>query len=258
MLKIDVIAYNSPLRNVKPSQKLLAGFLPLILCLCLNSYFTGLFTLTVMTYLCLVQGKVRLNQYVRLLCVPVGFLILGTITIIVNQHPLNEPLLLGFTTETSAYGITASSLNFGSLLILKALACVSCVYFISLNTPMNQLPAYFRKLKFPKFFITLTELIYRFIFVILEQSRKIKIAQQSRLGYDGFKTGIKSSGLLIGSVFLKTQSRCDNIYNALQSRGYEGEIKTLSKEYKNSPKLIITTVVVSCLLLLIRYWETTI
>ncbi len=256
MLKIDVIAYNSPLKKINPSLKLITGFMPLILCLCLNSFGVCIFTLCVMAYLSVEKGRVNIKQYLRLLCVPLSFVILGTVTVIFGQHSLSEPLLLGFTTLTNGYGITRASLGFGMLLIIKALACVSCMYFISLNTPMNQLQSYFRKLKFPKIFITLTELIYRFIFVILEQSRKIKTAQQSRLGYTGFKNSIKSSGILIGSVFIKTQSRCDNIYNALQSRGYDGEIKTLTKKYENSPQLIIITVIVSCLLLLIRYWET--
>ncbi len=174
MLKIDFLAYNSSLCKVNPSQKLLFAFIPLVLCLVFSTFWLCIATFCTMTILCIVLGKINLKQYLKLLLVPLSFLLLGTVTIIFNQYPLSQELLLGFSVNGYKYGITNFSLSFGLLLVFKAIACVSCVYFISLNTPMNQLLTFLREIKLPAFFITLMELVYRFIFVVLEQSKKLK------------------------------------------------------------------------------------
>ena len=118
--------------------------------------------------------------------------------------------------------------------LFRSLAAVSCLYFLSLSTPIVELLSVLRKLKVPKLFIELMSLIYRFIFIILDTVNMIYISQNSRLGYSNLKTGYNSLGKLIGSLFLSSYKRSQDMYTALESRCYDGDINVIENTYKIS------------------------
>ena len=62
----------------------------------------------------------------------------------------------------------------------------------------------------------------------------IYISQNSRLGYSNLKTGYNSLGKLIGSLFLSAYKRSQDMYTALESRCYEGDINVIENTYKIS------------------------
>ena len=76
------------------------------------------------------------------------------------------------------------------------------------------------------------ELIYRFIFVLTETASRIRLAQESRLGYQGLRRSLSSLGTLASMVFLRAWRKADRVYTALESRGYSGSLVTLSGGYR--------------------------
>ncbi len=72
-------------------------------------------------------------------------------------------------------------------------------------------------------------LIYRFIFVLLNISEQISVAQKSRLGNVNFSASLRSAGILGGSIFIKAFKRSNDILNAMESRGYTGSIDYTSE-----------------------------
>lgn len=255
MIKIDDYAYSSSVVNELPRNKLIFGFIPLVICLFANSFFASIITIALMAFMSVKNTKISYNKYLKLILIPFGFLIVGTITIIFSKYPIEHNVLFGFHIKSNVYGVDYVSLMYGLKLIFRALAAVSCMYFISLTTPMNDVLYSLQKIRVPKLIISLMELIYSYIFVLLDEASKMRIAQSSRLGYISFKTSIKSTGELIGMLFLRTYMRCDNIYSALESRGYTGELKTLEKEYQNNKNLINITVLNTVILILVTILE---
>ncbi|ERM90801.1 hypothetical protein O163_14010 [Caldanaerobacter subterraneus subsp. yonseiensis KB-1] len=83
-------------------------------------------------------------------------------------------------------------------------------------------------------FLELLQLVYRFIFVLLKEAEEIYISQEVRLGYKGIKNSFKSLGILTYSLFLKSYKYFQDLYIALESRLYTGDIKIVSKEYRIS------------------------
>jgi cobalt/nickel transport system permease protein len=77
-------------------------------------------------------------------------------------------------------------------------------------------------------------LIYRFIFIMLETINMIYISQNCRLGYSNLKTSYNSLGKLIGSLFLSSYKRSQDMYTALESRCYDGDINVIENIYKIS------------------------
>ena len=116
------------------------------------------------------------------------------------------------------------------------------MYFLSLNTPVTDLTMALGRLHVPKLLVELMELIYRFIFVLAETASNIRTAQDSRLGYRGFRRSVSSLGMLASMVFLRAWRKADRIYTALESRGYTGSLTTLNDAYRPGWGLLPLTV----------------
>lgn len=248
---IDKLAYSSPLAKKSPSAKILYGVATLTVCLLFNSIFVSISVFIIMWISTVSIARVRAKKYITLLLLPFSFLLIGTVTIIIGQHEIGTNTLLGVVIGSYEYGITASSLFAGIQLIMRAMSSISCMYFISLSTPMLDILAVLRKIKIPALLLTLMELIYRYIFVILEEADKIRTSQQARMGYNGFRHSIRSAGELLGTLFFRSIDRCDRVYSALQSRGYEGEFQILNPNHERANGFIIAAIFINIMHILI-------
>ena len=83
----------------------------------------------------------------------------------------------------------------------------------------------------PKLLVELMELIYRFIFVLAETASNIRLAQESRLGYQGFRPVGELPGHPGLHGVLRAWRKGQSIYTALESRGYTGSLTTLAGDY---------------------------
>lgn len=209
---IDKYAYSSKIAAVATGQKLLFGGVPMLLCLISGSVTLSLAVILSMTAFTLYWGNTGLKAYLKLMLIPCGFLVLGVLTIAVDSN--------GITVDSALKSLGVAA---------KALACVSCFYFISLNTPMNSLFGFLQRCRLPSVLVELMELIYRFSFMIWGEASRIHTAQVSRLGYRDFSTSIKSLGQLVGALFVSCLSKADRMNTAVESRGFNGRFSYLSK-----------------------------
>ena len=150
-------------------------------------------------------------------------------------------------------GCTYFSILTAARLFFKSLASVSCLYFLTLTTPIFEILSVLKKLKVPKLFVELMGLIYRFIFVLLDTANMIYISQNSRLGYSTLKTGFNSLGKLIANLFISSYKRSQDIYTAMESRCYDGDINLLENNYTYSYKNISLIIVVEIVLIIMNF-----
>ena len=134
---------------------------------------------------------------------PLAFLVIGGITILIHSYPAGTPVWPPSPWGSGCGALTAAALSQAARLFCKALGAVGCMYFLSLNTPITDLTMALEKLHVPKLLVELMELIYRFIFVLAETASNIRLAQESRLGYQGFRRSLTSLGTLSSMVFLR-------------------------------------------------------
>ena len=228
----DRYAYQSRLRRVSPLPKLLLTAVALVVCLCCNSVAVGLATLVLMGVLITALGGLPPRVYLHFLKVPLVFLVIGTLTIVAGAYPAGTEVAAALPVGDSLWGFTADGLLTGGRLFCKALGAVGCMYFLTLNTPVTDLTMALEKLHVPRLLVELMELIYRFIFVLAESAANIRTAQDSRLGYRGFRRSLSSLGMLASMVFLRAWRKAERIYTALESRGYTGSLTTLTDAYR--------------------------
>ncbi len=128
MSGIDKYAYKSKIAAIKASHKLLFACAMMCICLCFNCIAVSIWTIVAMSVATLFWGGCQLKQYLGLLSIPFSFLIIGVLTIVINQLTTDDIALLSFNLFGAVYGISTGSLNTGFNLFLKAFGAVTCLY----------------------------------------------------------------------------------------------------------------------------------
>ncbi len=229
MINIDTFAYNSKLKDRDPMEKLLFTFVTLSVCLWANSIIISLTVLLIMTWSTIYGGGIPRTVYFKLLLIPMVFLIFGVLAVAIEITPQPYEFLGSISFFNFYLGVSKAGLITATQLFFRALGAVSCLYYLSLNTPMIDVMSALRKLRCPKLLVEMMSLIYRFIFIFITTAETMIIAQSSRLGYSRFMSGYRSLSLLISSIFIRSYQQADKIYTSLESRGYDGELNVLEK-----------------------------
>ncbi|MCK7484444.1 MAG: cobalt ECF transporter T component CbiQ [Bacillus subtilis] len=219
-------------------EKFIFAITTLILCVFLSSPLISVTVLALNSLILIYKAKIKPDCYLKLMTIPFYFLIVGTVTILFTSITPDIKAIFSFNIFYFELGITSNSLDQAANVFLKALASVSCLYFLVLTTPLTDIIHVLRKLKLPELFLELMELIYRLIFILLETAQKIYNSQNSRLGYSSLKNSFKSLGYLISNLFTLSFHRANQLFISLESRGYSGSINVLENEWKISLKNI--------------------
>lgn len=251
MISIDKLAYISELKDVNPIEKFIFSVVTMLMCIVLNNIPASIFILCLMSAITVFKAKIPIKIYIKLMLLPLVFLIIGIATIAINVTQNNNDLIFGFNIFNMRLGCTYESILTAAKLFFKSLGSVSCLYFLTLTTPVFEVLSVLKKFKVPKLFVELMGLIYRFIFVLLDTANMIYISQNSRLGYSTPKAGFKSLGQLVTMLFISSYKRSQDIYIAMESRCYDGDINLLENKYKISYRNITLIILVEILLIFI-------
>lgn len=112
-------------------------------------------------------------------------------------------------------------------LLCKGTLGVMASITLAATTPMRDLLSGFEKLRVPRLIIQIAGFMVRYIDVIVDEMRRMKIARQSR----GFlETGIKAWPVIAksaGALFIRAYERGERIHLAMLSRGYQGTMPTM-------------------------------
>lgn len=254
MLTIDKLCYYSRLRYVNAMEKFTYAVLTLIFCVVSRSLFMAVFVLVLNGILTVRKGRIPFSKYWHYLMLPLAFLVLSTLTVIVNisHTPLNA-----FAFPVGSYYLTGSyaSIYQGIQMILTALASVSCLYFLSFNTPMTDILSVLKKLHCPDLLVELMLLIYRYIFLLLEISSSISISQDSRLGNRDFRTSLKSFGAMASILLIRAMAKSGALYDSMEARCYDGRLQVLEEQYPPKTREILWIVFFEILLFIFTIWS---
>ena len=226
MILIDKLAYSSPLRGKSPFLKSSFAVGSLLICVGAQSLpIAGIIAL-VMATMTLHYGKLSLGHYAKLLAVPLGFLLMGTLAILfqLTKEPLD---LFNIALGSRFLAVSLYSLTYTLRLIAVAMASVMCLYFLTLTTPFLDLLYVLRRLRCPALLVELMLMTYRYIFVILDMAAAISLAQRCRLGNINRRTAIKGMGTMLATVLVRSLKKASLLFDAMESRCYDGEIKVL-------------------------------
>lgn len=238
MIGMDSYAYSNRWRSIKPGDKMLFALASMLLCLFSTQVTPSLLVFLSMIFLTVVQAGVPGNYYFKLFSVPAGFILIGatTVSLSITANPANLQWFISIGPHF--IGITPGGLNQAMLLLGRSAGAASCLFFLALTTPLDDITCQLERWRVPYLIIEMMTLIYRFIFVFWEQAITIHIAQAARLGHVDLKTSLRSLGYLVSSLFINAIDRSHSLYNALVARGYSDSLRVLEDEHQPTPVLI--------------------
>lgn len=132
---IDEIAYASALRQVSPMWKIFVSLYSLFLCLSSHTWVISVLILCAMLIAMTAIRKTRWHHIIRLMQIPLAFVILGCIMILLQVSHHGEKMLLAIPVGSWYFGVTAESVHQFGQVFLQCLAAVSCLYFLSTSHP---------------------------------------------------------------------------------------------------------------------------
>lgn len=219
---IDDYAYRNKLSKVNPNVKFAIGMLLLILAL-INPYnYISLLIIGIMSFIIVGIAKIEFKDYIHFIKTPLVFLIVSIIMILLNFSKDKESLLYSINLGSLYIGVSNESIVSSTRLFFRALSCLTCIYFIMLTTPFNQLIFVLKKLHLPDIVLEISMLMYRFIFIFMEEVADIRKSQELRFGYINLKNGYNSFGLLVNMLFKRMMIRYDEMSIALDMKLYDG------------------------------------
>jgi cobalt/nickel transport system permease protein len=219
---LDDLACRNGLLDVSPKVKLLIGLGSILICVSSPSAVAPLIIAVVLSAAVIFLAKIPPRFYLHLLAVPLSFAILSSI-VVVLFHGTGSPVL---SLPFFGWNITLQSdgLNLGLLLIARTFGGMASLFFVALTTPMIEIFAYLRTLWLPDSIIELSMLIYRYIFVLMEEALMIHSAQTMRLGGSGLLSRLRSISMLASVLFLRSLERGERLMVAMDSRCYSGKL----------------------------------
>ena len=244
MPAIDHHAWTNRWRNRHPAEKLWPALTLLVLTLALPPLQIGPLVLAATTLATVYGAGIPLQTVLRVLAAPAAFLLAG-----IPFLAISLSFAEGFSLHFSANGLRLALET-----SLRALAAMSCLALLTLTTPLADLVPLLRRAGVPAAIVELILLIYRLIFVFAERALTGRQAQAARLGYSRFDRGLRSTGLLAGSLFQRALARAQRLEIGLAARGYTGELRVLSPERALSWRRLALGMTIAGLIGLAGYW----
>jgi cobalt/nickel transport system permease protein len=243
---LEDIAQKNGLRETNTYLKLVAGLGAILLCLFSTSYVPPLFMALLLTGAILILARVDAKTYAELFVVPLWFAVMSVAGIILISGGQDVfwswDLLPGFSLS-----ITRESINKGAFVFCRVIGGMSAMIFIALTTPMTDIFIVFRQCRVPEVVIDLMMIIYRTIFILMDQVIQIYNAQLMRLGYSTWRESIHSFASLCGAAFIASWDAGEDLIRAMDARCYNGKFALLGE---NRPVERIPCLTVGVFLLL--------
>ena len=223
---LDSYAHSNGLRNVNTYYKVLFAILTMIVSLVSKSPVFPLIIFGVVTALIIFKAQISPKFYLKFMAVPFTFAFINLIFMAIF-FGVGAPILkLGIFN----LAVTVDGFNLGFLLLARVMGGFACLAFLALTTPMTELFAVFQSIRIPQIVIELAMLMYRYIFLFLDEAITMYHSQETKLGYSSFRKSYKSMGMLASNLFIKTWMKGEQVYIAMESRCYDGSIRTMGEK----------------------------
>jgi cobalt/nickel transport system permease protein len=214
---------------------------------------TMLFVVSVISF-----SKYEVLSLIPFLLFPVVLLTLGDLPIgfIMKKVLIVSPfaIFVGifnplFDTRTAVvlFGLPLSAgwMSFLSILVKFALT-ISAALLLIATTSFPGVCHALRRFGFPALFVSQLLFLYRYLFVLAEETMRIVRARDLRsFGRRG--TDVRTAVRIIGSLFLRTVERAERIYRAMLSRGFSGDMPPIKYRTMGPADLLFLAITAAAL-----------
>ncbi len=163
-----------------------------------------------------------------------------------------------FSLPESIY-ITSQGVNAAVIFTMRVATCVSSTVLLFLTTPQQMLFKSFRSIGVPKIYVFTLGMTYRYIFVLTNLVRDMYIAKKARtIKSRSMFEEQKWVGGRIGYALIRSLGMSEEVYKAMKSKGYNGDVKTMQEFKMHIRDYISGTMVISLSIALVLISQNTI
>jgi cobalt/nickel transport system permease protein len=147
--------------------------------------------------------------------------------------------------EWRLLAVTDTGLLVTAVLAAKAVAIVTLALVLLGSAPLHVTLAAAGKLGMPNLLVHLTLLTYRYVFVLLDELNRLRIALRVR----GFRNAMtlhayRTVGQVTGTLLVRGSDRAERVAHAMRCRGFDGRFRTLA-EFRTSAADIVMFVLIA-------------
>ncbi|HVM31132.1 MAG TPA: cobalt ECF transporter T component CbiQ [Candidatus Limnocylindrales bacterium] len=132
--------------------------------------------------------------------------------------------------------ISGEGLRMLATILLKSWLSVQVAVLLAFTTPFHELIDALRELRVPRIFVAVIGFMYRYLGVLGEEAGRMSRARAARSAAapDGRPDGgsvlwrARVTGSMVGSLFIRSYERSERIIAAMQSRGFESELRHMA------------------------------
>jgi cobalt/nickel transport system permease protein len=105
-------------------------------------------------------------------------------------------------------------------ILVKSNLCLLTMVVLSNTTPFAGILGVLRSLRVPPLLITVLALMYRYVFLLIDQSERMTRARKSRTFAPRRGSRWKTAAGIVGQLFIRSTERAERIYAAMSARGW--------------------------------------
>jgi cobalt/nickel transport system permease protein len=106
-------------------------------------------------------------------------------------------------------------------LVVRSTLCLLAIVLFSNTTPFSELLDLLRSWRVPLLLITLLALMYRYLFVLVDELERMQRARTSRT-FTGKRAVVwRSHATVVSQLFVRSTERAERIYAAMCARGWQ-------------------------------------
>lgn len=240
---------DSIMRSLDPRSKIIA-FLSIILCMIMTPITRikdfGLYFLLILAIISfskitswqILKRVFVLISFVFFIAMFVPFLKEGTVCWSLKIGPWELP-------------VTDEGIRTFLNVIIKSGLSLLLLVVASLTTAFPDFLKGLEMLRMPKILVMLMSFMYRYIFVLLEEAKKLMRARSLRYFGYRYREQFRVIGYMVGVLFIRTFERAERVYGAMVVRGFGGEIPSVKRfQFSYKDFLFILGVIASLLFII--------
>ena len=235
---------NSLLEKLDPRTKIIS-FLSVILCMILTP-ITRIRDFELYFLLILAIGffsGITPRQILKRLCILIPFVIFIAMFI-----PFVKEGSVCLSLKISNWNLDITYEGVWTFLNIIVKSTLS-IFLLVIATSTTTFPDFIKgldMLRVPRLLVMLMSFMYRYIFVLIDEARKLMRARSLRYFGSRYKEQFRVIGFMIGVLFIRTFERAERIYSAMIIRGFSGEVLSVKRfRFSSMDILFMVGIIVS-------------
>ncbi len=114
-------------------------------------------------------------------------------------------------------------------IMVKAALCITALSLLGATTSSEGLLAALRQLWFPALLLTVLSLTARYLLILQDEAGRMMQARDARGRSQSLLRRVKTTGAMVGSLFLRSYERAERVGQAMAARGFDGTLPVINR-----------------------------